>query len=317
VLGSAASTAQNAVVRAERRFAVMGSDAHVIVDAAHTAPLLKHAVERTAALEARWSRFVSTSELSTINSAPHRPVVVSDETLDLVRLALDAWRTTGGLFDPTVLGALESAGYRRSFLDGIFEPGGPIDVPGGNTIEVDDALGAVIAHAPIDLGGIGKGRAADLVATELVERGATRTIVNLGGDVRVAGSGEDARIGIEDPTSPRSGRVIDTVVLAAGAVATSSVMRRRWAGGHHIIDPRTGRPSDTDLVAVTVLAGTCAWAEVFAKACVIAGSTDALALLSEHRLTARLVFSDGRVERVGDASFVPVANPCGDAPRLS
>jgi FAD:protein FMN transferase len=303
-------------VRAERRFTVMGSDAHVIVDAADTRAALDFAESRTRDLEARWSRFVDTSELAAVNASLGAPVVVSAETLDVVRLALDAWRTTGGLFDPTVLGALRSAGYRRSFIEGIFETGGPTDVPGGDAIEIDDMLGAVIAHAPIDLGGIGKGHAADLVATELVEGGASRTIVNLGGDVRVAGGGENARIGIEDPTAPGSGRVIDTVVVASGAVATSSVMRRRWNGGHHIIDPRTGRPSDTDLVAVSVLAGTCAWAEVYAKASVIAGSTGALELLAEHRLTARLVHVDGRVERVGDPAFVPVAEPGGDAPRM-
>jgi FAD:protein FMN transferase len=294
-------------MRVEHRFRVMGSDAHLVVDAESidlAERLVADAEQHVRDLEARWSRFVDTSELSVVNRSLGRPVMLSPDTFEIVQIALDASRITGGLFDPTILGALHAAGYRRSFVDGVFEPGGPTDVAGPGAIELDVDLRAVVVHVPIDLGGIGKGRAADLVAEDLIASGAVRAVVNLGGDVRVAGAGEPVTVGIEHPAQPTSGVLVDTVTLAEGAVATSSVLRRQWAGGHHLIDPRTGRPSTSDLVAVTVLAGTCAWAEVFAKAAVIAGSDEALELLAEHALTARLVFADGRVERIGDPAFV-------------
>ena len=70
---------------------------------------------RLAELEARWSRFRPDSEISTLNRAAGRPVAVSPETLTLLALAVLGWQATGGRFDPTVLDALEAAGYDRSF----------------------------------------------------------------------------------------------------------------------------------------------------------------------------------------------------------
>src|SRR3954464_4275841 len=97
----------------ERRFRAMGSDAHVVVVGPRH--LAEHAELRIADLERRWSRFDARSEVSALNRHAGDPVVVSPETLELVERALDAWRLTGGRFDPTVLGALLRAGYDRSF----------------------------------------------------------------------------------------------------------------------------------------------------------------------------------------------------------
>jgi FAD:protein FMN transferase len=66
------------------------------------------------------------------------------------------------------------------------------------------------------------------------------------------------------------------------AVATSSVTGRRWSGGHHLIDPRTGRPADTDLLSVTVLAPTTTEAEVAAKVALILGRDRGLAWLADR-----------------------------------
>ena len=77
--------------------------------------LVQLAQDRIADLERRWSRFVDGSEISTLNRYAGAPVVVSPETVELVRRAIDAWRLTHGRFDPTVLGAVLRAGYDRSF----------------------------------------------------------------------------------------------------------------------------------------------------------------------------------------------------------
>jgi thiamine biosynthesis lipoprotein len=85
---------------------------------------LAAACRRLAELEARWSRFRPDSEISTLNRAAGRPVAVSSETLTLLTLAVLGWQATAGQFDPTILDALEAAGYDRSFERLSTEEGG-------------------------------------------------------------------------------------------------------------------------------------------------------------------------------------------------
>ena len=148
----------------------MGTDAHVIVVGAPG--LLDGAQARLEQLEARWSRFRDTSELSRLNAANGAPVVVSPDTFALLVLARDAWHRTGGAFDPTVLRALESAGYDRDFASveraSPVAPGDALPAPGCDGIELDRLVRSVRLPrgTTIDLGGIGKGYAADLVCQE-------------------------------------------------------------------------------------------------------------------------------------------------------
>ncbi len=94
----------------------MGTTAHVVVTAAREPDRLAEAARaRVAELEARWSRFIPTSDVSRLNALASLPVVVAPETFALVQLAVEGWRMTGGRFDPTVLPALVAAGYDRSF----------------------------------------------------------------------------------------------------------------------------------------------------------------------------------------------------------
>ncbi|HLF40676.1 MAG TPA: FAD:protein FMN transferase [Acidimicrobiia bacterium] len=265
----------------ERFFRAMGSAAHVIV-VGGAADLAATAVDRLADLEARWSRFLPDSELSRLNRIGGGLVVVSPETYLAVELAVRAWRTTGGLYDPTILPALVGAGYDRSFEQLTGAPNGSPPPPaagpaaGCGAIELLPALGGVVlpADVSLDLGGIGKGLAADLVVTDLMASGAAGACVNLGGDLRLAGvapTDDGWVIGIEDPWDPGSDRC--RVTLTSGAVATSTTAKRRWhAGGeekHHLIDPRTGRSARSGVCAATVVAGEAWRAEVLAKACLL------------------------------------------------
>ena len=288
----------------------MGSTGHLIVTGPD-AGLVRRARARLSSLEARWSRFISNSELCRINAAAGERVHVSAETVQLVRRSVEAWQVTGGLFDPTVLPSLEAAGYDRSFelvppvADNrvvVLRPASR--TPGCTGIEVDDD-GVRLPHGVrLDLGGIAKGYAADQVAHELRQAGAPGVCVNLGGDVRVSGrSADDTEwtIGIADPFDEQAD--LCAVALDEGAVATSSRRRRRWRRGtrelHHLIDPRTGEPSQSTLVAVTVVAGETHWAEVFAKAALVAGIDAGAQLLQAHGLSALLVTSNRDVVRVG------------------
>ena len=129
------------------------------------------AADRVDELEARWSRFRPTSEVSAINQSAGSAVAVSADTVELVTKAIAAWELTEGAFDPTVLPALEASGYDRSFetIDTSMPAPTGCDgqrTPGCAGIVVDLDRGTVLLpeNVGFDPGGIGKGLAADLIA---------------------------------------------------------------------------------------------------------------------------------------------------------
>jgi FAD:protein FMN transferase len=281
----------------------MGTDVHLLaVDAGPGA--LEHAQHRIEELERMWSRFIPDSEISLANGSAGEPVPVSSETLLLVRRAIDGWRATGGLFDPTVLRALTAAGYDRTFervparaVPVAYEAG---PAPGCDELDVDETWGTItIPHGVgFDPGGIGKGLAADIVTEELLEDGrATGVCVNIGGDLRAAGRGPDGGpwvVAIEDPYD---GTAIGRIALDDGAIATSSRVRRAWRNGdrdsHHLIDPATGLPVDSSVLSATVVAGRGWWAEVLSKAAFLAPPNESAALLELHGTPALVTFETG------------------------
>jgi thiamine biosynthesis lipoprotein len=157
----------------------MGTDVHVVVQGDPW--LVVVARRRVADLESRWSRFLPDSEISRLNRAAGQPVVVSSETARLLRAAIEGWQRTEGLYDPTILGDLIRAGYDSTFTD-LAES--RLDAPhshwrrGANAIDVGDGQARLPNGVAFDPGGIGKGLTADIVATELVEQGATSVLID-------------------------------------------------------------------------------------------------------------------------------------------
>ncbi|HEX6580936.1 MAG TPA: FAD:protein FMN transferase [Actinomycetota bacterium] len=225
--------------------------------------------------EGRFSRFRSDSELSLVNAAAGRSMRVSIPFASVVRSALDAAASTEGLFDPTVLGAMDAIGYDRDFDEllagarGALHPIHPCGRWRDVTLE-DDHL-TLPAGVGLDLGGLVKGWTADLAAIRGVDLGLRWVLVNAGGDLRIAGDAPRIDIAIEDPDDPRT--ELGRLWVRGGGAATSSTRSRSWGDGfHHVIDPRTGQPSMTDLVQVTVVATTCAEAEIRATEVLVRGS---------------------------------------------
>jgi thiamine biosynthesis lipoprotein len=278
----------------------MGSDAHVIVVGGDD-NLLDLAVSVIEDLERRWSRFLDDSEISELNRRAGNFVAVSEETIVLIQRAMEAWRLTGGAFEPTVLGAMVRAGYDRSF-----ELLGPTPAAGNSLlgigvadIQIEGDCVRLPAGTGFDPGGIGKGLAADMVCAEMLAAGADGVCINLGGDVRVCGMGPGEKgwtVAVEHPWS------VEPLVLlgvADGAIATSTTLRRRWQTGgetrHHLIDPQTGLPSDTDLTLATVVAAEGWMAEVLAKAVLLAGSAHPFDIIGGTGAQALAVDRDGHI----------------------
>ncbi|HTP08970.1 MAG TPA: FAD:protein FMN transferase [Anaerolineae bacterium] len=245
------------------------------------------------ASEARFTRFTDFSELLCLNRTAGAWFQASPELFDVVRLACEYAAETEGLFDPTMLAALESAGYDKS-MDEIraygvsAQPRSIYPIRSAfRAIQLDEPTQSI--HLPlntrIDLGGIAKGWIAEQAALRLSEY-AEACAVSAGGDMFLIGLPSDETswaIGLEDPRLPD--RDLTTLRVGPGAVATSSITKRRWQQGrrtqHHIIDPRTGLPTETDWLSVSVIAPHAALAEVYAKALLIGGSREA------ERLAAR------------------------------
>lgn len=257
----------------------------------------------------RMSRFKPDSEISRLNDAGEG--TVSPLTFDAIWAALEAAKATQGLFDPTMLRHVVAAGYDRSFEELSDEgPRGHGGLPVSSckryrevTLDPISRRVKLPPETGIDLGGFAKGWLADAVACRLDRYGPA--LVDCGGDIAVAGQPPDREgweIEIESPFD--DSQTLAVLTLAAGGVATSGTLRRRWrtdeGWAHHIIDPRTGRPAESDLVSVTVAAPTAAAAEAAAKVVLILGEkagTERLA--SAQGYGGLLVTTEGETRIVG------------------
>jgi FAD:protein FMN transferase len=298
---------------AERTFHAMGGPGRLLTVGGSDG-LAAAGVARIADLEARWSRFLPNSEITLLNGLPGLPVEVSPETYELVAKAVFGWQATSGSFDPTVLGSLLAAGYDRTFERlPAHRPVPPLPAaaaPGCGGIVLDAATRSVTlpSGVTLDPGGIGKGLAGDIVARELLAAGAEGVMVDLGGDVRVAGvppSGDSWAIAIADPHD--DDRDLTLLRLLDGAVATSSTLHRAWnigdgATAHHLIDPATGRSRNGRIVAVTVVAGEGWWAEVSTKHALALGPERA-----DRLVNAAALFVDATGSLLPSAGFAGAA----------
>ena len=288
-----------------RSFRAMGSPCRIVVDGGRRPDLADRAVELVGRLERLWSRFLTDSEVSHLNRRAGDLRIVSAETYLLVERAVAAQALTEGRFHPLMLDQLRTLGYDTSWQDcdwtvshaaSRVQRRPATDEP---IMLLPDVCGVSIPEGcSFDPGGIGKGLAADLVTEFLVDHGITTSSVELGGDLRVTGQSwhdADWRVGVADPFDNSAD--IATFAPAHGAVATSSVLRRRWMVDgeprHHLIDPGTGRPAETDVVAATACSTEAWWADVAAKVALMAGGDEAIDLLERLDTPGLIVTADG------------------------
>jgi thiamine biosynthesis lipoprotein len=274
-----------------RVFRAMGTEVELLVDAVAAEDELDAAEAEFHRLEAILSRFREDSELSQLNC--RGAVEAGHDLLHVIELSVAARERTAGRFDPTVHNAVVAAGYDRTF-ESVAEDGPAAGTaPCGGDVRVNGRWVELGPRVRLDLGGIGKGFAADRAAHLLAPAGAC--LVNAGGDIAVRGGSWP--IGIE------TGDGTLTVELTRGALATTGRDRRRWRRGgrelHHLIDPRTGSSASGDLLRTTVVAPHAVEAEVWAKALFLAGQRAACAEADALGIPTVLVTIDGRTQLAG------------------
>ena len=251
------------------------------------------------AVEHSMSTWKPDSELSRLNrSAPGVWVEVSAPLATVLSAALELWQASDGAFDVTVAPLVRLWGFGP---DAAAEPPTQAQLAmtrrrvGSQWIRLEGRR--VLRQHPveIDLSAIAKGYAVDRVADTLFDAGHENFLVEVGGEVRIAGHnphGDPWRLGVERPDAG-SREVAMRLALSAGAVATSGDYRNfiEYNGTRrsHTIDPRTGAPVTHGLASVTVVSETAMYADGWATALDVLGTTDGLALARQRGLAALFI----------------------------
>jgi thiamine biosynthesis lipoprotein len=261
-----------------------------------------------AAIDAACSRFRPDSDLSRANAeaGTGRPTPVGALLAEALEAALRAARLTDGVVDPTVGPALIALGYDATFASIARNGPDPVLRPasGWRSVGWDPALR--LLHLPagtaLDLGATAKALAADRAARAAAAAAGCGVLVNLGGDLSVAGRPPEGgwRTAIADDHAGSGGPV---VTVRSGGLATSGTTVRAWRRGgrarHHIIDPATGDSAPEVWRTVSVAAADCVDANTAATAAIVMGAR-AVEWLRVTGLPARLVRSDGTVQCLGE-----------------
>lgn len=289
----------------EHAFRAMASSGQVIV--VDGSPGLAEGAEaEIGRLESLWSRFLDTSDISRLNRAGGRPTEVASDTIVLVMTMVEAWHLTGGRCDASTLPATLGNGYRVSIDDPSRSTSLPSEARHGADLDRIgiDILGGRITlprGCALDPGSVGKGLAADLTATWVLDQGAAGALVSIGGDLAAIGTPPEPEgwiVTVEDPFDESA--CLCTLRVGTGGVATSSTRTRRWVHDgtdrHHLIDPASGQQAVTDLAAVTVLAPTAWQAEAIATGALLGGSETVLGYLDAHDVDGIATTHAGRCE---------------------
>ncbi len=278
--------------------------------------LIKKSFDICEKYERLMSKTIKGSDIDRINRAEGSPVSVSPETIKVIKEGMRMGKLSGGKFDITIgrvtelwdfnsdraevpadekiKEAVETVDYRKIQTE-------------GNTITLEDPA------AKLDLGGIAKGYIADRITKMLVKNGAEKAIINLGGNVVAIGEKEENtpwNIGVERPYSDRS-EVIGVVEAVDNTVVTSGIYERFFEKDgkkyHHILDPETGYPAQSDLEAVTVKgpSGSSMECDAISTVCILIGEKKAKKIIeSMDGMEALFINKNNKATPTKGLSFV-------------
>ncbi len=264
------------------------------------------------------SKTVRDSDVARINTAAGQPVEVSDDTLTVIKKGIEFGKLSDGKFDITIgavsglwdfdaenpavpdedaiKAALKTVDYKQIKID-------------GNKVSLEKS------GAQLDLGGIAKGYIADRVAEQMTAAGVEQAIINLGGNIVTIGEKEPGvpwMVGIERPYSDRTA-IVGAVAVDDGTVTTSGVYERCFAADgvlyHHVLDPETGYPMETEAEAVTVQGpvGMSAESDAFGTMFLMLGKEKTAEILKEYpEFRAAFIDSDDEISALNGMEILPV-----------
>jgi len=292
---------------AERSFRAIGTTASVVVIDPHVADAAVALLQaEVVAIDDACSWFRTDSELAELHRHAGRPMRVSPLLFSALRTAYDVAAKTRGAVDPTVGNAVVALGFEGDFSK-IGHPGGSLPqietpVVGYQRLELNDRERTVRIPKGVrlDLGASAKAFLVDRAAARISEDLGVAVLVNVGGDIAVAGPPPPLGwpVGIAIDSSTKADDVDQVVAIRHGGLASSSTAIRTWRIGtervHHIVDPRTGRSVPPYWTLVSACAASCVEANMVSTAAIVWGP-DALEHLGALDHAVRLVRHDGAV----------------------
>lgn len=237
--------------------------------------------------ENKLSRTINTSEISAINSAKGSKTQVSEQTAELIKKAIKYSELSNGKFDITIAPVSSLWDFKSE------SPAPPNDSQikealshvnyknisvEGNTVELLDE------SAAIDLGGIAKGYIGDKAKEFLIEKGVTKALINLGGNILVICPENDSlKIGIQDPNG-QEGALSGAISTNGNSLVTSGIYQRCFEYNgklyHHILDTSTGYPVDNNLASVTIIGPESADCDALSTTVFCLGAEEGLKLVN-------------------------------------
>lgn len=231
------------------------------------------------------------SEISKLNKSGS--AALSDDTAVMVTKALDLYKSTGGAFDITVLPLMELWGFTTQdyYVPTEEEIQSTLQRVGADKLTWDESTKTLTLgdKQEIDLGGIAKGFTSSRIMEIFKKDGVTCGMVSLGGNVHLLGTKQDGsawRVGIQDPDNADTNDMLGVLETSDCAIITSGAYERNFEKDgvtyHHIIDPATGKPSNSGLTSVTIVSKDGTLADGLSTSLFVMGKDKAIAYWKQH-----------------------------------
>ena len=228
-----------------------------------------------------------------INTANGENVSINAQTAEMLRTALDVCEKSGGALDLSVYplylawGEFKEDTGRVPSSDEIKELRKNLNFASASITEFSgdgEYSVRLPADTKISFGAVAKGCASQYAIDAMRRAGVKSSIVSLGGNVQTLGVKPDGTrwtVAVEDPNTPGTDSYLGTLTVGETAIVTSGNYQRYFIGDdgkkyHHIIDPKTGRPAENDLLSVTVVCPDGTLADCLSTAMFVLGENDAL-----------------------------------------
>jgi len=267
--------------------AMMGTFVEVISPDKEAAGIVFDEVRR---IENLLSKYKKDSEVSRLNE--NGSLAVSKDTFDIIERTREFCLISEGVFDITVGPLIDLWGFtdKHYFFPSDTEIKKALKLVGTDKIIIDRSESTVIFRIPgmkIDLGAVAKGYAVDCAVKRLRENGVKSCLINAGGDIYCLGGRQPHKAWKVAVQNPRGNNFSGYLRLEDRAVATSGDYEQFFLNDgkrySHIINPKTGYPSDSGIISVTVIASDCLTADFLATAVFILGKEKGLGLAESFK----------------------------------